>query len=169
MMIKNTNINEDKLNSLSEKALNYSVGMTISASVYLGDKLGLYKGMMNSVPISSLELAKKLELNERWVREWLHGQVAAGFIEYDKHKDNYVLSPEAVKVLADDSNPYFQAGSFSKILALPTIIKALEGSFKSGLGFNFDISGEAGAQEVEKTFSAWYRSTFLETVLPKLR
>lgn len=167
-MLKNESINPDKLNSLSEKALNYSVGMTISASVYLGDKLGLYKGMMNSIPVSSLELSKRLGLNERWVREWLHGQVTAGFIEYNDQKGTFLLSPEAVKVLADDSNPYFQAGSFSKILALPTILNALEDSFKTGLGFNFDISGQDGAKEVEKTFSAWYRSTFLESVLPSL-
>lgn len=167
-MSKNKNIDQDKLNTLAEKALNYSVGMTISAAVYLGDKLNLYKGMKDSIPISSFELAKKLDLNERWVREWLHGQVAAGFVEYNEHNDTYALSPEAVEVLADDSNPYFQAGSFSKILALPTIIKALESSFKSGLGFNFYISGEEGVKEVERTFSAWYRSTFLDTVLPSL-
>lgn len=167
-MFKNNDINQEKLNSLSEKALNYSAGLTISASIYLGDKLGLYKGMMDSFPVSSLELATKLDLNERWVREWLYGQVTAGFIDYNQHNDTFILSPEAVKVLADDANPYFQAGSFSKILALPTIIKALGDSFKSGLGFNFDISGADGAKEVEKTFSAWYRSAFLDTVLPSL-
>lgn len=159
---------QNKLDAIAEKTLNYSVGMTISAAIYIGNKLGLYKSMMDTKPVTSFDLAKKLKLNERILREWLHGQVTAGLIEYDHQDETYFLSPEAVMVLADDANAYFQAGSFSKILTLPTILKALEETFKTGIGFSFDISGEEGAQDVQDTFAPWFRSTLIDVALPEL-
>lgn len=161
-------LNQEKLSEIANLTLNYSVGMTISASIYLGDKLGIYKAMSNHAAMTSLQLAEKLNLHERWIREWLHSQATAGLIEYIASDDAFLLSREAAKVLADDTNPYFQAGSFSKILSLPTIVNSLENSFKSGIGFGFDISGEDGAKEVERTFCGWYRSTFIDVVLPSL-
>src|SRR5580698_5167553 len=41
----------------------------------LGHKLGLYRAMAESGPISSNELASRTHTHERSVREWLNGQV----------------------------------------------------------------------------------------------
>ena len=47
----------------------------------LGHKLGLYRAMAESGAISSHELARRTETNERSVREWLNGQVAGGYVQ----------------------------------------------------------------------------------------
>ena len=54
--------------------------------VLIGDKLGLYKAMADSEPVTSKELAKRTDCHERYIREWLrrvrrgdkHLQAAAG-------------------------------------------------------------------------------------------
>ena len=49
--------------------------MTTNLSA-LGDHLGIYKAMKEGGPMTSAQVADKLELNERFVREWLYQQVA---------------------------------------------------------------------------------------------
>jgi hypothetical protein len=60
----------------------------------LGHKLGLYRAMAKSGPISSHELARRTATNERSVREWLNGQVAGGYVLFDTNTNQYSLPPE---------------------------------------------------------------------------
>ena len=46
--------------------------------VSLGNKLGLYKMMAGAGPLSARELAALSRCAERYVREWLNAQAAAG-------------------------------------------------------------------------------------------
>ena len=48
----------------------------------VGDRLGLFKSMADSHPISAADLARKTTLNPRMVREWLNAMAAANYIEY---------------------------------------------------------------------------------------
>jgi hypothetical protein len=54
-----------------------------TALILVGDKLGLYKAMAGSGPLTSSEIASKTGIHERYVREWLASQAAGGFITYD--------------------------------------------------------------------------------------
>ena len=62
----------------------------------LGHKLGLYRVMAESGPITSHELARRTATNERSVREWLNGQVAGGYVLFDTTTNQYLLPPEHV-------------------------------------------------------------------------
>ena len=78
-MQANTNsgkIDEQKLHDFMLKVLG-DIASTLSAVlVIIGDRLGLYKAMAESgQPITSEELAKKTNTNERLIREWLANQV----------------------------------------------------------------------------------------------
>ena len=44
----------------------------------LGDRLGLFKRLASDGPVTSVALAGRTSLEERYVREWLHGMYAAG-------------------------------------------------------------------------------------------
>ena len=54
------------------------------ALVVLGDRLGLYKAMKSGEKLSPGELARRTGTRERYVREWLSGQAAAGYVNYDE-------------------------------------------------------------------------------------
>ena len=53
--------------------------------INIGDKLGLYKEMSKSGPITSQELANRTGTVERYIREWLANQAAGGYVIYDSN------------------------------------------------------------------------------------
>ncbi len=77
-MHANTNsgkIDEQKLQDFMLKALGDIASTVSGVLVNIGDRLGLYKAMAESgQPITSEELAKKTNTNERLIREWLANQ-----------------------------------------------------------------------------------------------
>src|SRR5579872_4450659 len=76
-------INEAKLNEFMGKALGDMGAAASAAMVLIGDKLGLYKAMAASGPVTPARLAKMTGTHERYVREWLNNQAAGGYVTYD--------------------------------------------------------------------------------------
>src|SRR5215468_3683770 len=110
-------VDESKLQAFIGKALEDMAAAASALLVFTGDKLGLYKAMVNTGPLTSAELAKRTKTAERYVREWLRNQAAGGCVTYDAATDTYMLPPEHAVALADESSPAFIAGGFSTIMA----------------------------------------------------
>src|ERR1700681_925579 len=64
-------IDEAKLNEFMGKAVGDMGAAMHAVLVLLGDRLGLYKGMADSSPVTPAELAERTGTHERYVREWL--------------------------------------------------------------------------------------------------
>src|SRR5262249_57690152 len=98
-------IDTDKLNAFMGKML-VDVGAAMSASLMLiGDKLGLYKALVRGGPMTSAELANATSTTERYVREWLAAQAAAGYADYDSSSTRFSMSPGQAMVFADQVSP----------------------------------------------------------------
>ena len=111
-------INEQKLHDFMLKAVG-DIASTMSAMLLIiGDRLGLYKAMAESGPITSKELAKKTNTNERYIREWLANQAAGGYITYNPTDVKYTLPPEQAIVLADENSPVYIQGAYQVIRSL---------------------------------------------------
>jgi Rv2258c-like winged HTH domain len=65
-----------------EQFVNQAVGDLAAAisglMVHLGDRLGLYRAMAGSGPMTPTDLAERTGTHERYVREWLSNQAAGG-------------------------------------------------------------------------------------------
>ena len=73
------------------------VGATLNTVlVVTGDRLGLCQSWRTPVRPSTLELAQRNGVAERYVREWLNAQAAGGFVEYDRAFQQYKLPPSRV-------------------------------------------------------------------------
>jgi len=71
------------------------IGAAMGGSlVLLGDRLGLWRAMAEGGPMESAELARRTGTTERYVREWLAAQAAAGYLYYDPGTRRYSLPPE---------------------------------------------------------------------------
>ena len=94
-----------------ESFVNRAVGDLASGyggvMVSLGHKLGLYKSLAGAGPLSAGELAARSGCAERYVREWLNAQAAAGYVDYHAASATYELTPEQAMVLADEDSPVF--------------------------------------------------------------
>ncbi|MBL4661829.1 MAG: hypothetical protein JKY19_15830 [Alcanivoracaceae bacterium] len=71
-------INEDKLNDLLGQVVLEMGAAANGPLITIGDKLGLYKTLGKSKPLTPNELAAKTNTTERYVAEWLAAQAASG-------------------------------------------------------------------------------------------
>ena len=83
-------------------------------TVYLGERLGLYRALAEGGPATSSELADRTGTVERYVREWLEHHAASGLLAVDDPaagplERRYRMPPEHVPVLADPDNVSYEA------------------------------------------------------------
>ncbi len=160
-------IDGQKLGEYSLRLFGYLGGAMTSAMVCLGDRLGLYRALADGDPVSSAELAQRVGLEERWVREWLFNQGAAGLLEHHE-PDRFSLSAEGCAVLSDETHPAFGAGFFDGLPANLRAVEKLPEAFRTGLGLNYDAFGEDGARGVERGLAPWFRALLVPGVLPRI-
>ncbi len=143
-------------------------GAVTSAMIHLGDQLGLYRAMRDAgAPLSTLDLAERTGLHERWVREWAYNQASAGIIDGDA-EERFGLSPEAAAVLATPEHPAFGMGMFHRFPQTMAAVGPMQESFRTGLGHDYDSHGPEGAVGIERSFEPWNRTFLIPTVLPAL-
>ena len=159
-------LDTEKLESTIELVFGYLGGAVISGMIYLGDTLGLYGALAGAGAMTSDELAVKTGLSERWLREWLQGQAAAGLIEY--RDGRFELGPESAAVLADESHAAFSAGAFGALPADFAVVERLPESFRSGIGLPYDAFGPEGNRGVERLLAPWFRNLLVPYALPRL-
>ena len=159
---------QSKVGELAGKVFADLGGAMNTGMIWLGDHMGLYRAMQKAGPLTSTQLAAKLGLSERWVREWLHGQAAAGYIDYQGN-EQFLLSDEAAMVLADESSPAFCAGGVSHVPQLMgEVLQRIPEAFKTGIGLTYDQLGPEAARGVERLLAPWFRHKLVPVALPAL-
>jgi SAM-dependent methyltransferase len=160
-------LDPDKLKDYAKGVFGALGGAMTASMIYLGDRLGLYGALADAGPVTSDELAEKTGLDERWLREWLYQQGAAGVLE-PVGGDRFELTPEGRVVLADEQHPAFGAGFFSHLPETLGLLDKLPESFRTGLGLDYDALGPAGARGIERGLAPWFRALLVPVVLPRL-
>lgn len=166
------NINPDLLKLTSFNVFSKLEGAVTAGMIHLGDRLGLYSALASSdSPMTSTRLAVSTNLHERWVREWLHNQVAAkivSVVDLGAEEHEFFLTPEAVLVLATPHHPAFGMGMFHRLPQTMAALEAMPEAFSSGLGHDYDSHGPEGAVGIERSFEPWNQAFLIPTVIPAL-
>ena len=77
------------------------LGATFAAgNVVTGHRLGLYRALATG-PASAGELAERTQTSPRYITEWLRGQAAGGYVEYDPATQRYSMTEEQAFALAN--------------------------------------------------------------------
>ena len=160
-------IDPEKLQAKIRQTFGYLEGALVSGMIYLGDELGLYRALAGAGPQTSTSLAETTGLDERWLREWLRGQAAAGLLDYPGD-GQFELSAEGAIVLAEENHPAFAAGGFGGLPAQLAVLDRLPEAFRTGRGLPYDAFGEEGNRGIERSFAPWFRSLLVPLALPKL-
>jgi SAM-dependent methyltransferase len=162
-------VDPDQLKLFSFLVFSKLEGMVTSGMIHLGDRLGLYRAMAAAgEPLTSATLADRTGLDERWVREWLYNQAAARIVRTEDDGQTFDLSPEGVAVLADARHPAFGMGMFGRLPQYAALLDELPESFRTGIGYDYDSHGPAGAAGIERSFEPWYRNFLVPLALPTL-
>jgi SAM-dependent methyltransferase len=146
------------------------LGAAMSASlVVLGDKLGLYRAMDTAGhPLSSAELAAMTDTDERYVREWLSAQAAAGYVEYHADVGLFGLSPEQAFALAKEDSPAYIPGAFQIVSAMVKDEHKIAEAFRSGIGVGWHEHHPSLFEGTERFFRPNYAANLVEKWLPAL-
>jgi ubiquinone/menaquinone biosynthesis C-methylase UbiE len=145
------------------------IGAAMSgALVLLGDRLGFYKAMAVSGPVSPQVLALRTGTDERCVREWLAAQSASGYVRYDPVSGRYSLPPEQVAVFADESSPYFLAGAYEIAAAVYRDEPKVTSAFRNGRGVGWHEHHACLFSGTERFFRTTYNHQLLAEWLPAL-
>ena len=100
----------------------------------IGHKLGLFKAMDGTGPLTSQQLAERSGCAERYVREWLNAQAAGRCVDYDPASRTYVLTAEQAAILADEASPYFLPNAWQVVASLWADENKALNAFRTGEG-----------------------------------
>lgn len=135
---------------------------------YLGDRLGLWRTLATSGPVTSEQLAEHTGLAERYLREWLAAQASAGYVLYDAQTRAFTLPSEHAMVLADDDSPAAMAGSYETIAAVWASVDRLAHGYATGEGVAWHEHDSRLFSGVERFFRPLYRNSLLTEWLPQV-
>ncbi|HEY7391703.1 MAG TPA: class I SAM-dependent methyltransferase [Bryobacteraceae bacterium] len=161
-------IDESKLNEFMGKAISDMGAAMHAALILLGDRLGLYKAMADSQPVSSLALAERTGLHERYVREWLNANAASGYLSYDSTNGTYTLPPEQALALAVEDSPVFLPGAFQIISACYNDAPKIEDAFRTGAGVGWHEHHHDLYHGTERFFRPNYNANLISSWIPAL-
>ena len=145
------------------------LGAALSAAlVVIGDRLGLYKAMADSAPVTPEELAERTGTDARYVREWLSNQAAGGYVSYDAEAQRFSLTPEQSLALAQEGSPAFVPGAFQLATALVKDEPTITDAFRSGSGVGWHEHNHDLFSGTERFFRPGYAANLIPAWIPAL-
>jgi 2-polyprenyl-3-methyl-5-hydroxy-6-metoxy-1,4-benzoquinol methylase len=144
------------------------LGATMAAgAVVLGDRLGLYRALASG-PMRPLELARRTGTSPRYVEEWLRGQAAGGYVEYDPEVGEFWMTPEQIGALADPSGSSYAPAAFEHALGALLAQPRIEAVFRSGGGIGWHEHDSQVFDGMARVQEARYVRELVPTWLPAL-
>jgi SAM-dependent methyltransferase len=160
-------MNEDKLMGLVHQAVGDFGSILTGALVVLCDRLDLYRHLAAAGrPLTSAELASAAGCAERYVREWLNGQAASGYVTYADGR--YALDEEQATAFTDESSPACVIGGFQAMLAATRAIDRLTVAFRTGAGLGWHEHHDDLFRGTERFFRPGYAANLTTSWIPAL-
>jgi SAM-dependent methyltransferase len=138
-------VDDTDVESFAEKLFGASLATLELTTAYMGRALGLYDALRGT-PSRSSELAATCGIDERYAREWLEQQAAAGYVTVDDPTlpadQRRFTFPEAHAIVMLDAEHPAYTGVMADIV--PIIARSLDPvleAFRSGAGVPFAAYG----------------------------
>ena len=157
-------IDEAKLNDFMGKVLGDLGGASTVAMVRIGDELGLYKALHAGGPMTCAELATRLGLAERYLREWLSQQAASGYLTYDPMVATFALPAEQAMVFAIEDSPVYMMGGFDVMKAMLDNQPKVQAAFRSGGGVAWGDQAGCMFCAVARFFRPGYHNSLVSSM-----
>jgi SAM-dependent methyltransferase len=161
-------VDADKLNALLGRMVGDLGAIATGALVVLGDRLGLFRAMKAGEKFSPHELARRTGTTERYVREWLAAQAAAGYVEYCDGTNLFFLTPEQASVFADEDSPAAMAGAFQVLSSFWLDEAKVAEAFRTGRGVGWHDHSQCLFRGTERFFRPGYNANLVSSWLPAL-
>jgi hypothetical protein len=160
-------IDQDKLMDFLHKFVG-DLGATMAAgNVLIGDRLGFYR-VLAERPLLPRELAEQTGTATRYVDEWLRGQAAGGYVQYDPLAGTYSLTPEQAFALTDPDGAIYAPGAFQLALGALRAEDQVTEAFRTGAGVGWHQHDDEVFTGCERFFRPGYAANLVSGWLPAL-
>lgn len=167
-----TTINESTTTEVfAERVFEAALGAIDLWSIYVGDKLDLYRTLAAHGPLTCGELSARTSMHRRYAHEWLEQQVTTGIIEVDDadlepEARRYSIGRAQAEVLTDaDSLAYL--APFARLLVAGAIqLPSLLDAYRSGTGVPWADFGEDMRTGQADMNRPWFLEELASTWLP---
>jgi 2-polyprenyl-3-methyl-5-hydroxy-6-metoxy-1,4-benzoquinol methylase len=138
---------ETRRDELVGRLFGAAIGAMDILSVYVGDRLGLYRALRDRGPLTSEGLAAAAGITERYAREWLEQQAATGILDLENpalgpFERTYVLPAGHDEALVEETSLNFITPFGQALVACVRPIDALLEAFRTGEGVPYADYGE---------------------------
>ncbi|MEX0984648.1 MAG: class I SAM-dependent methyltransferase [Actinomycetota bacterium] len=159
--------------AFAERVFGSILGTIEIASIFMGDRLGLYAALMKDGPATSGEVAERAGVAERYAREWLEQQAAIGYLEVDDpgadpHARRYELPPGHAEVLTDRDSMSYLTGFARMMGASFGVMPELMDAYRTGGGVSWARFGEDMLHGQGDTNRPLFLSQLGTTWLPRI-
>lgn len=141
----------------------YTAGM-LNLMIDVGHRTGLFETLAAGAG-TSVDLAERAGLDERYVREWLGSVVAGGIVDYDPASRLYSLPAEHAVCLTGGGSS--DLAPFSQVLAL--LAKHVDGAarvFRSGGGIPYEEFRPEFTDVMDGLSRGLFDGQLIDTIIP---
>lgn len=168
MSIATHPLDQEKLEQLQGKVIGDVAGSLGLLLAYLGDKLDLYSALREISPATSAELAESTGMDERYLREWLSANAAAGYVNYDGAAGKFWMTPEQAVVFAAEGHPACMQGFFQAVMSAYFDEDKVAEVFRSGQGLPWSDHSPCLFCGTERFFRPMYAMNLIDAWIPAL-
>lgn len=161
-------LQKHKMDAFAERFLGDSAAAVRAGLNYIGDRLGIFKTMAGSGPLTVAELAERSGLDQRYLQEWLAAMVSAQYIEYDADKKTYELPGEHAVFLADENSPMFMGGALQMPVPLVSSAPKILEAFRNGGGLSHDDHHPEMTEATERFTRPFFNSFLTQEWIPSM-
>jgi len=157
----------DRLDALLGKVIGDLGATTTAGGVVVGHRLGLYTALAQGAATAD-ELAERTGTDARYLAEWLAGQAAGGYVEYDPASGAFRMTPEQAFAFADPTGPLYLPGAFVLALGALRAEPRITEAFRTGAGMGWHEHDEDVVLGCELLFRPGYTANLVAAWLPAL-
>ena len=164
---------ERSADALVGRLFEASIGMFEVMSVYVGDRLGLYRALRDGGPATAAELAARAGIDERYAREWLEQQTVADLLDVDDAAAaadcrRYALPDAYAAALLDLDSPTSIAPIARSVVACAKVLPQLLDAYRTGGGVDWAEYGPDMIEAQGDFNRPWLRGSFGSAILPAI-
>ncbi|MDQ3147006.1 MAG: methyltransferase domain-containing protein [Actinomycetota bacterium] len=146
---------EAEVGAFAERMFDSGIAALELVTIELGTRLGLYQALAEG-PCTSGELAARAGIHERYAREWLEQQAAAGIVRLVAGDEvGFELPPGHALALLDQESPAYLVPLASFVATAGTVLPMLVDAFRTGGGVPY------AAYDVHEAQAAFNRPSFV--------